>query len=211
MQEAENKMRSLRATIQHLRNKNPEKPIFIRLETEFGEEKEYPAEQIPTLGVILEELSDPDDFDYSVFVENKLMRKGTIIVREEEEKMPQAPVIHPDKAMEKMAASMSALMEKGMGQIIEATNSRIILMQEGFKQQIEAQNQYHKNLMDAQSRHFEQSMELALKRQELELKSGETDWLEVTERLTEIIPGIITDVVDVYSKVKAAQAGGTPT
>ncbi|WP_016761393.1 hypothetical protein [Leptospira weilii] len=208
MQDAENKMRSLRATIQHLRVKNPDKPIKIDITGDTGETQSYLAEQIPTLGVILESLGDPDALEYSVYIEEKLMRRGTIIVHEPDEPKQQIQTISADKTLEKMAASMGAMMERGMQQIIEATNSRIVLMQEGFKQQIEAQNAHHKNLIEAQSKYFDQSLELALKRQELELRGNDVDWVEIVERLTEVVPTVISNGLDLYNQYQTAKTGG---
>lgn len=208
MQDAENKMRSLRATIQHLRVKNPDKPIKIDVVGDTGEIQSYAAEQIPTLGVILESLGDPDALEYSVYIEDKLMRRGTIVINEPEESRQQIQTISADKTLERMAISMSAMMEKGMQQIIEATNSRITLMQEGFKQQIEAQNIHHRNLIEAQSKYFDQSLELALKKQELELKGNEVDWVEMVERLTEVVPTVISNGLDLYNQYQTAKTGG---
>ncbi|WP_001154541.1 hypothetical protein [Leptospira interrogans] len=210
MQEAENKMRSLRATIQHLRVKNPDKPIKIDIIGDTGEVQSYLAEQIPTLGVILESLGDPDVMEYFVYIEEKLMRRGTIVINKPEEPKQQIQSISADKTLERMASSMNSLLEKGMQQIIEATNSRITLMQEGFKQQIEAQNTHHKNLIEAQSKYFDQSLELALKKQELELKGNETDWVEIVERLTEVVPQLVSNGLDLYNQYQTAKTGGQP-
>lgn len=206
MQEAEQKMRSLRATIQHLRTKNPESSITVRFFQEEDEGVTYPAEQIPTLGVILEELEDPDELEFSVSIDNKLMRRGTIIIREEEQE-PQKQVVESNKAKNDIVKSMTHIMQTSIQQVIQATDKKVEILEEMNIHQLKAQAVFNEMQMKSMAELMNQKMELALERQRVEMGKDETNWVELIERLTEIVPQLITDGVDVYSKIKAAREG----